>query len=206
VYRPGLDLLYLEEVLRLGIDQEEAKHKWYSCHGVPMLVQLLELGVSQSSAIAFCEEFFERCEGLPAQPIPGAELLLQTARALGLQVCVTTGSGQKLAEQTLRQAELLHLTDLVLGSEPGCLKGPEHMKTIKEYIDPVSPRSLRRSWMVGDGNRDMQLALQHGVGQRVGLCIPGVGGSNPQELQAHGAQWVAEDLEEVTKALLKGFS
>lgn len=200
VFRPGMDQLYLAEVSRLGVDPKLARQRWYNSHGTPMLMQLVQMGVAQSSAIHFCEELFLRCESLPAQALPGAGRLLMTARALGMQVCVSTGSGQALVEHTLGQTGLLDYVDLPLGSEPGRLKGVDHMRILQDTYPHVS---FYLSWMIGDGVKDMQIASEHHIGHKVGVALEGIGGCTPRDLIQAGADWVADSLEDVEAALVR---
>lgn len=194
IYRPGADELYLKEILRLGVDPQLARDKWYDSHGVPMLVQLVELGVSHSSAISFCDDLFQRVALMPAQTLPGATELLATAKELGFFVCVSTGSGQSLLEQTLQQTGLDLWVDLPLGSEHGMLKGINHMHKISQAAGLEGRDPFGDSWMIGDGINDMVIARDHGVGHRIGVAIPGVGGSSPDVLRQAGAHLVLDSL------------
>lgn len=203
VYRPAMDEMYLEQVGRLGIDPDLARELWYRSHGVPMLMQLVELGASHSSAIAFCEDFFQQCEEIPAQSLPGARELLVSAREAGFLVAITTGSGQHLAQRTLQDTGLADLVDLTLGSEQDKLKGEDHMRILAEWIEPGSPRPFRSSWMIGDGAKDMQIASRHEVEHRVGVALPGIGGTSPDALLQSGASWVAAELGQISRALIR---
>jgi len=201
VFRCGFETLYFKQVEQLGLQPQKAQACWESSHGVPLFKQLTSMGISAQDAAHFCAQLFEDCLLLPTQALPGAKELLTAAGARGIPVCVSSGSGQALLEQALHSSGLNPLVDLVLGSEPDFLKGPEHMNKIKARFHLPNRAPFMHSCMIGDGVNDMQIARSHGVGEIVGVLFNSLPGADSSQLQAAGADWVAADLLEARQKL-----
>lgn len=127
-------------------------------------------------------------------PMPGAEQMLQWAKAAGIAVAVVTSKSQSRAE-----AQLMHLgwtpwIDYVVGLMEGRMQKPDpHTLHLACELMGISPSE---AVMVGDGIADMQAAVRAGC-TALGLAHAFV----PAELEAAGAQHCFSSLNEVRQWL-----
>jgi phosphoglycolate phosphatase-like HAD superfamily hydrolase len=128
------------------------------------------LGLGPEAASAATDRFFARLDELnaeqPAVPYPDAEATLRALRDAGAHMILSTGSPATRAQRVLAEKGW-RVFDLVLGSGPGGVKGPEHFTAMASHLRARS--WTERAVAVGDSPADMRLAAEHGVPVRIGV-------------------------------------
>lgn len=123
-------------------------------------------------------------------PMPGAESMLQWAKAVGLPVAIVTSKSQTRAEAQLQHLGWTPWVDHVIGMTDGRTQKPDpHTLHLACESMGVAPRE---AVMIGDGTADMQAAVRAGC-TALGLAHA----FSCEELKAAGAQHCFSSLDEV---------
>ncbi len=188
----------------MGIEEPDLK-KLEAFVGPPLDRSFMEnYQMDQETAWKAVEKFRERFAtvGIYENRVyPGVPEMLRALKEAGRTVAVASSKPQVFIKEVLRYFALQEYFDVVVGSE---LDGT---RTDKEEVIAEALRQLgigdkiRRSEgvMVGDRKFDIQGARAHGL-TSVGVlygCAPA------GELEAAGADYLAVDVEELTKILLR---
>lgn len=146
------------------------------------------------AAVAFLARLEELNEELPTLPYDDAGATLRALREQGADLILSTGSPAERAHRVLSESGW-DAFSLVLGSNAGCRKGPDHFGVIDDHLD--APRWTGDAATVGDSPHDMRLAADHGVPVRIGLARS----RDATTLRAAGATHVVSELSEIVPIL-----
>lgn len=183
---------------KMGI---EAELDELMCFAGPPLVEMFmqKYGMSEKDALQATELYRERY--LPigwaeCSPFDGMHELMQRLRAAGKKLAVATSKPERLARQILEHYSMTDDFDLICGSEFDGTRGQKW-----EVIDFVL-KSLgiepTDAIMVGDRKYDVIGA------KKCGLDCIGVrfGYAEPNELEEHGAVYIAETADDLYNYLV----
>lgn len=183
---------------KMGI---EAELDELMCFAGPPLVEMFmqKYGMSEKDALYATELYRERY--LPigwaeCSPFDGMHELMQRLRAAGKKLAVATSKPERLARQILEHYSMTDDFDLICGSEFDGTRGQKW-----EVIDFVL-KSLgiepADAIMVGDRKYDVIGA------KKCGLDCIGVrfGYAEPNELEEHGAVYIAETADDLYNYLV----
>ena len=144
-------------------------------------------------AVSVYREYFEPVGKFENLVYDGIEDMLRALKACGRKLIVATSKPEKFAVQILEHFGLAQYFDIIRGS---LLNGQREKKSdvIQSILDEVGRGDII---MVGDRRFDVEGAHACGIG-----CI-GVlyGYGSREELEAAGADFIAEDVTQLTKLL-----
>lgn len=166
--------------------------------GQPALNIFEALGWTRADAADASVEFLARLEQLnqelPTRPYADAGDTLRAVAAQGADLILSTGSPDERARRVLDETGWDGFS-LVLGSNAGCRKGPDHFDAMDESI--AADRWTGDAASVGDSPTDMRLAAERGVPVRIGLARSRDAGA----LREAGATHVVHELAEIVPIL-----
>ena len=183
---------------KMGI---EAELDELMCFAGPPLVEMFmqKYGMSEKDALHATELYRERY--LPigwdeCSPFDGMHELMQRLRAAGKKLAVATSKPERLARQILEHYSMTDDFDLICGSEFDGTRGQKWEVidfVLKSFgIEPTD------AIMVGDRKYDVIGA------KKCGLDCIGVrfGYAEPNELEEHGAVYIAETADDLYNYLV----
>lgn len=183
---------------KMGI---EAELDELMCFAGPPLVEMFmqKYGMSEKDALNATELYRERY--LPigwaeCSPFDGMHELMQRLRAAGKKLAVATSKPERLARQILEHYSMTDDFDLICGSEFDGTRGQKWEVidfVLKSFgIEPTD------AIMVGDRKYDVIGA------KKCGLDCIGVrfGYAEPNELEEHGAVYIAETADDLYNYLV----
>ena len=182
---------------KLGISAELEELR---CFAGPPLVDIFmeKFGFSHEKAWEARGLFQERYIPIgvyESRPFPGMKDFLSALKARGLTLAVATSKPLELAEQLLQSAGMRELFTVVHGSTLG---GNNNSKqAVVESVIAALGAKKEDCVLIGDTRYDVAGAHAAGIaciGVRYGYAAPG-------ELEAAGADAIAEDLDELEKML-----
>jgi phosphoglycolate phosphatase-like HAD superfamily hydrolase len=176
-----------------GLNLDAVREIWGRGHGRPLDEHLSELGVPAARAQQIVASFWDQYGPHRSHEIPGASETLRTLHEDGFCLVLSTGSRQLTADAVVDDFGWRRMFDLVLGSDTGFVKGPQHYARIAQL--PGRPVAH-----IGDGTWDMMFGKQHGVAHRIGYTGTG---QLAQVLRDHGATAIVADLADVP-AVIRG--
>ena len=156
-------------------------------------------------AIACYRERFAPIGIFENEIFPGTVNMLKTLKEKGVQLAVASSKPQPFVQKILQHFEIAEYFHVVVGSELDGRRGTKEEVVEEALIQlgvldmPLTER-FHTCAMVGDRKFDIQGAKAYGltgVGVRFGFAPEG-------ELEAEGADYIAETMEELTAFLLKG--
>lgn len=188
-----------------GIEEPDLK-KLEPFIGPPLKSSFMEYyGFTEREAVEGVDlyrEYFAPVGILENYIYPGISEMLQSLRAKGAHLAVASSKPTNFVHQILAHFDIEKYFDVIVGSE---LDGTRIQKeeVVEEALRqlgiltmPVEER-MACCVMVGDRKFDIQGAKAHsltGVGVRFGYASPG-------ELEAEGAHYIAETVEELSQYL-----
>lgn len=169
--------------------------------GPPLLDMFMEqFGMSREEAFRAIDDF--RARYLPvgvyeSRIFPGIPELIAELRRLGCVLGVATSKPQTLAEKLMRDVDVYELFDYVAGSS---LDGNDDAKwqVTKRAMDALHAVP-EETVLVGDTKYDVLGAHTCGIkciGVRYGYAAPG-------ELEAAGADYMADTVEDIKKIVME---
>ncbi len=183
---------------RQGIEAEAASLVRFA--GPPLQYSFMEYaGLSEDAALRAIGDFRERYRPIgvyESRPFPGIGELLDALRAAGKKVGVATSKPQPLAEELLERAGPREKFDAVRGSDPAVVDNEKWQVVTWAMRDLGADAAT--TVLVGDTRFDVAGAHRCGipcVGVRYGYAAPG-------ELEAAGADMIADDMAQLKKLLL----
>ena len=167
--------------------------------GPPLVEKFMEVfHVSEVMALQLVEEYRERYKPIglyECRVFPGVKELLTALRSRGIKTGITTLKPQEHAETLLGREGMLPLFDVIYGAT---LSQNETKRQLVERAMRTLDAAADRTVLVGDTKYDIQGAHAAGIpaiGVRYGYAAAG-------ELEAAGADWIAEDMVQLKKLLL----
>jgi len=192
----------------VGIDEPDLK-KLEIFIGPPLLDSYMGIyGLDEETAkmaIACYRERFAPIGIFENEIFPGTVNMLKTLKEKGVQLAVASSKPQPFVQKILQHFEIAEYFHVVVGSELDGRRGTKEEVVEEALIQlgvldmPLTER-FHTCAMVGDRKFDIQGAKAYGltgVGVRFGFAPEG-------ELEAEGADYIAETMEELTAFLLKG--
>jgi phosphoglycolate phosphatase-like HAD superfamily hydrolase len=135
------------------------------------------------------------------EPLDGAaDALHRLAAEPDVHLYLSTGSHPDAAKRWLGALGWMDAFELVLGSAPGALKGPEHYTAIIEHAGVDAEVFAAQAATVGDGQYDMSYGRDHGVRLRIGFAAGDE--QMAAELVEHGATHVVHHLADAVDIIL----
>lgn len=172
------------------------------CFAGPPLLDMLKLkyGMSDEDAQKTLDYYRERYAPIGWQeckPFDGMSELIKKLRAAGKTVAIATSKPRFFTENILKKFDMYEDFDLVCGSEFDGTRSEkwEVMKYALECLDIAPEQAI----MVGDRKYDFIGSKKCGVkciGVRFGYAEEG-------ELEAEGAEFIAENADELYEYLMK---
>jgi len=134
------------------------------------------------------------------KPYPGTTELLEKLKAAGVALAVATSKPQPFMENIVERYGWRNLFDMVAGSEFDGTRGSK-TEVLAYVVEKLGIPADKKRWvaMVGDRKYDMLAAKSCGVtavGVRYGYADPG-------ELEAAGADVIADTVPQLLDCLLK---
>jgi phosphoglycolate phosphatase-like HAD superfamily hydrolase len=182
----------------LGVCRARMRQTLDRLPGRPAVEIFVALGLSRASAREAADGFLallaELDERVPTVAYPDADATVRALAAQGSTLMLSTGSPPERARKVLDQ-EGWHAFSVVLGSRPGCRKGPAHYA----QMGAAAPNETwaQDAITVGDSPADMRLAAEHGVPVRIGIARD----RDPHSLRAAGATHVVHTLADILPIL-----
>lgn len=181
-----------------GLDAELEDLRCFA--GPPLDDMFMEkFGFTREEAVLATMEFRERYKPVgvyESTPFPGIRELLEHLRASGKVVGIATSKPQELAELLLERSGMTELFDVVSGSNVGA--GNNAKWEVLAAAIEKSGVPKEETVLIGDTKYDVAGAKKVGIpciGVRWGYAAPG-------ELEAAGADAIAEDIEELENMLI----
>lgn len=170
--------------------------------GPPLVDSFMEFyGFSRSEALKLVAKYRERfaVTGIFENRLyDGVREMLRELKASGFTIALATSKPRVFAKRICEKYEIAEFFDIISGSE---LDGTNDYKNqvIEAILAELNYPDRSRVVMVGDRRQDIDGAKQCGIrsiGVRFGYAEPG-------ELEAAGADYIAEDISELQSMLLK---
>ena len=192
---------YALEKMGIPVPDAEALNSFV---GPPLFQQFHDFagleGLQLDLAVKYYRERYTEKGMYETKVFPGIPQLLSKLKQAGKTVAVATSKATFYAEKMLKNDSMLQYFDQVVGCE---MDGSRAAKT--ELLDEVFRRlhmrqaDKARAVMIGDRMYDIDGA------KAKGLCSIGVlwGSAVPGELEAHGADWVVDNVPALEKRLLE---
>lgn len=184
---------------KMGI---EAELNELLCFAGPPLTEMfaLKYGMSEEKAQEATALYRERYKPIgweECRPFEGMHELLQRLKQAGKTVAVATSKPEHLAVQILDKYGMIGDFDLICGAAPDGSRGKKW--EVIEYALEVLGVSAEEAIMVGDRKYDVIGA------KKCGLDCVGVrfGYAEPNELEEHGAVYIAETPDDLYEYLMK---
>ena len=184
---------------KMGIEAELPE---LMCFAGPPLIEMLKLkyGMSDEDAAKTLEFYRERYAPIGWQeckPFDGMHEMIKKLKAAGKTIVITTSKPRFFTENILKKFDMYDDFDLVCGSE---FDGTRSKKwEVIDYALECLNIGPEQAIMIGDRKYDFIGAAQCGVkciGVRFGYAEPG-------ELEAEGAEFIAETAEDLYEYLMK---
>ena len=183
---------------KMGI---EAELNELMCFAGPPLTEMFSLkyGMSEIEAERATELYSERylpVGWMECKPFDGMHELLLKLRADGKKLAVATSKPTHLAKRILEQYNMTNDFDLICGSEFDGTRGKKW--EVIEYVLQRFGIEPNEAIMVGDRKYDVLGA------KKCGLDCVGVrfGYAEPNELEEHGAVYIAETADDLYNYLV----
>lgn len=168
--------------------------------GPPLLDKFMEVfGVDEERAKELVAAYRERYRPIGLQEcrlFPGMKELLVKLRKQGIKTAITTIKPQEMAEMLLEREDMLGLFDVIYGST--LTRNVSKPILVQQAMDTLGA-SVTDTVLVGDTKYDILGAHEKGIpaiGVRYGYAAE-------NELEAAGADFIAEDMAELEKLLLE---
>ncbi len=170
--------------------------------GPPLLDMFMErFGVDEETARVLTADFRKRYRPIgvyESRVFPGVKELLGKLRAAGKKTAVATSKPQRLAEELLAREGMTELFDVICGAGDNG-EGNAKWQVVRRTMDALGA-DRAGTVLIGDTKYDVAGAHQCGI-----PCIGvGYGYAEPGDMEAHGADAMAEDLAALERILLKG--
>ena len=178
--------------------------------GPPLMESLPEYcGFSREQSQAVIEKFREYYQSrgwLENAPFPGVPELLRDLKAAGLQLMVATSKPEDMAVRVLEHFGLAQYFDQICGAPRSAPDSARKADVVRRALSWADPRAqvlseddrLTEAIMVGDRLHDVAGAHEAGL-SCIGVLY-GYGGR--EELEAAGAEFIAEDIGALRGLLL----
>lgn len=191
----------------VGIDEPDLK-KLEVFIGPPLLDSFMGIyGLDEATAkkaIAFYRERFAPIGIYENKVFPGVPKMLTTLQKEGVHLAVASSKPQPFVHRVLQHFDIEKYFEVIVGSELDGRRGTKE-EVVEEallrlgVLDMSEKQRFDCCAMIGDRKFDIQGAKAYGltgVGVRFGFAPEG-------ELEAEGANMIAETVEELTELLLK---
>lgn len=199
---PGMTATWLKTLTSVGVNRELAHDAWASSRGLSLWSQIEKCGISDPELQQqLVEHFWSDVRALSPRTLPGADQLIRELSAGGARLYLSTGSAGEIAIEVMERFEWETHFELILGSDPGNLKGEPHYALIRADAEAAGYDLRESGWAIGDGQLDMQYALAEGIPHRVGVAHPGQP-ANASELLEAGATMVVSELGGLAELIL----
>lgn len=144
-------------------------------------------------------EYFNAKGWLENAPYPGVEALLRELKAAGLRLMVATSKPEEFALRILEHFHLAEYFDGICGAPMDEQAGARKAAVLRRALTASAAAGGGAAVMVGDRRQDVMGAHEVGV-----PCI-GVlyGYGDREELESAGAEFIAEDLGDLQRILLR---
>ncbi|MGN0364363.1 MAG: HAD hydrolase-like protein [Suilimivivens sp.] len=155
-------------------------------------------------AIKIYRERFAPIGVLENQILPGVSQMLEKLQKAGIHLAVASSKPTIFVRQILQHFSIEQYFDVIVGSELDGTRGTKE-EVVEEALRQLGVLTMQvdkrhsSCAMIGDRKFDMQGAKAHGitgVGVEFGFAQPG-------ELEAEGADYIANTVEELQEYLLK---
>ena len=167
--------------------------------GPPLLDKFMEVfSVSEERAKELVDAYRERYRPIGLQEcqlFAGMKELLIKLREKGIKTAITTMKPQEMAEMLLERENMLGLFDVIYGST--LTRNVSKPILVQQAMETLGA-SVSDTVLVGDTKYDILGAHEKGIpaiGVRYGYAAE-------NELEAAGADFIAEDMAELEKLLL----
>ncbi|MBQ8598023.1 MAG: HAD hydrolase-like protein, partial [Lachnospiraceae bacterium] len=191
----------------VGIEEPDLK-KLEVFIGPPLLDSFMGMyGLDEETskkAIAFYRERFVPIGIYENKVFPGVPEMLKTLQEAGIHLAVASSKPQPFVHRVLQHFDIEKYFEVIVGSELDGRRGTKE-EVVEEalrqlgVLDMSEEQRFGSCAMIGDRKFDIQGAKAYGltgVGVRFGFAPEG-------ELEAEGANKIAETVEELTELLLK---
>lgn len=199
---PGIIEAVQYALERMGVRENNVK-KIQRFIGPPLTVSFEKIyGFTQEEckkAIAYFREDYNDKGIYNNKPYPGIPKLLADLKAAGKTLAVSTSKPLPLAERVLEFFDLRQYFDVVCGGNLDETRNGKD-QIIADTIRVLQLTDLSQAVMVGDRNLDVIGAHKNGL-RCIGILYGGYG--TLEELEEAGADWIAENPEEVGVLLLR---
>ena len=167
--------------------------------GPPLLDKFMEVfSVTEARAKELVDAYRERYRPIGLQEcqlFPGMKEFLIKLREKGIKTAITTMKPQEMAEMLLAREDMLGLFDVIYGST--LTRNVSKPILVQQAMETLGA-SVTDTVLVGDTKYDILGAHEKGIpaiGVRYGYAAE-------NELEAAGADFIAEDMAELEKLLL----
>lgn len=177
--------------------------------GPPLKDSFMEFyGLTQAQAKKAIEVYRERFAPigvLENKIFPGTASMLRRAKESGIHLAVASSKPECFVRQILEHFHISPYFEVIVGSELDGTRGTKE-EVVEEALRQLGILAMEAAQrhelcaMIGDRKFDIQGAKAHGltgIGVRFGYAAEG-------ELEAEGAEYIAETMEELEKLLLRG--
>ena len=168
--------------------------------GPPLMESLPEycgFNLRQSEdAIERFREYYQARGWLENAPYPGVPALLRDLKAAGKELLVATSKPEAMAVQVLEHFGLAQYFEQICGAPSSAPDSARKADVVRRALGGAADPS--RAVMVGDRRHDVEGARENGL-PCIGVLY-GYGGR--EELEAAGAELIAEDMGALKECLL----
>lgn len=205
--REGITKSVQHALRYFGIEEPDLK-KLEPFIGPPLKDSFMEYyGLSEEQAKKAIEVYRERFAPigvLENQIFPGIPQLLKKLQKSGTHLAVASSKPAVFVHQILRHFDIEKYFEVIVGSEFDGTRGSKE-EVVEEALRQLDIMTVevndRKACcaMIGDRKFDMQGAVAHGltgVGVRFGFAVEG-------ELEAAGADYIAETIEDLGRILIE---
>ena len=175
------------------------REELYVFIGPPLLTAFQQyLGMTEEEAhlaISCYREYFSVKGLLENSPYEGVGNMLASLRDAGYRLCVATSKPEQFAVRILEHFGLAEYFELICGAS---MDSSRSSKTaVLEYL--IEKTGCADAVMVGDRFHDIEGAKNVGI-ESVGVLW---GYGSREELESHGAGYIAATMEELTAIIVK---
>lgn len=166
---------------------------------VPMFRSYFSMNDDEAAeALKLYREHFSTRGLFENEPYSGIADALGKIKAAGKTIGLATSKPEKFAEQILEHFDLAEYFDCVGGASMDESRSKKS-DVIKYVLDRMGA-SAANTVMVGDRLHDVQGAAEFGI-PTVGVTW---GYGSRAELEEAGAKWIADTMDEMVKAIVRG--
>ena len=183
-----------------GIDRQLSRNVVLSMLGLNTRSQIEEAlrlsGLPQDGLDELNEAYAVRSSVVAPAAFAEAIEVLASLKAQGYAIYISSGGRPAPVQKRAAIAGVTRFARLVLGSDEVAAKGPGHFRLIAGDLGIPAGELPARTWLIGDGTYDMQVARAAGM-HAVGRLT----GDNGAAMLEAGANMLIHDLDQLQPLL-----